>query len=46
MNVAAVAPASHRIRSVTWQKVVLIRVDSIAQDGTLNLTLTAWNVPR
>ena len=28
------------------QKVVLIRVDSIAQDGTLNLTLSAWNVPR
>jgi hypothetical protein len=28
------------------QKIVLLRVDSIAQDGTLNLTLTAWTVPR
>jgi hypothetical protein len=28
------------------QKVVLVRVDSIAADGTLNLTVTAWNVPR
>jgi len=28
------------------QKVVLLRVDSIAADGTLNLTVTAWTVPR
>jgi hypothetical protein len=28
------------------QKVVLLRVDSLAADGTLNLTATAWTVPR
>jgi hypothetical protein len=28
------------------QKVVLVKVDSVGADGTLNLTLTAWNVPR
>jgi hypothetical protein len=28
------------------QKVVLVKVDSLGADGTLNLTLTAWNVPR
>ena len=28
------------------QKVVLMKVDSVGTDGALNLTLTAWNVPR
>lgn len=28
------------------QKVVLIRMDALADDGTLNLSLTAWTVPR
>jgi hypothetical protein len=28
------------------QKVVLMKVDSVGADGALNLTLTAWNVPR
>jgi hypothetical protein len=28
------------------QKIVLLRVASIGQDGTLNLILSAWNVPR
>jgi len=28
------------------QKIVLMKVNSITQDGTLNLTLTAWTVPR
>jgi hypothetical protein len=28
------------------QKVVLLRVDAIAADGTLNLTVTAWSVLR
>lgn len=28
------------------QKIVLMKVNSIADDGTLNLTLTAWTVPR
>ena len=28
------------------RKVVLIRMDALSEDGTLNLTLTAWDVPR
>lgn len=28
------------------QKIVLIRIDAIASDGTLNVTVSAWNVPR
>ena len=30
----------------TCQKVVLMKVNSITADGTLNLTLSAWTVPR
>jgi hypothetical protein len=30
----------------TRQKVVLMKIDSITEDGTLNLTLSAWTVPR
>ena len=28
------------------QKIVLLQVDSINADGVLNLTLSAWAVPR
>lgn len=27
------------------QKIVLLRIDSMAKDGTLNISVTAWNVP-
>jgi hypothetical protein len=30
----------------TRQRVVLMKVNSITEDGTLNLTLSAWTVPR
>lgn len=54
---AAVAPSKGKLLCVLTsaerasdqgipQKVVLMRVDAIAADGTLNLTVSAWNVPK
>lgn len=45
-QLCALTSADRSVSQGIRQKIVLIRIDAIASDGTLNVTVSAWNVPR
>jgi len=44
--ICVLTSAEHANDQGIRQKVVLLRVDAIGSDGTLNITVSAWNVPK